>query len=96
MTIFYICDANIKYPMETMESFQNISIYFDDIPVRIKSVGCCRQQHIDVCQEAEDVDSKTMLEKQLESSESQLEKLLFEGKELVRFFAYKYTYIVLH
>jgi hypothetical protein len=34
-----------------------------------------------------------MLDKQLESSEIQLERLLLEGKELVRFFADKYTYI---
>jgi hypothetical protein len=73
--------------------FQNISIQFYVIPVKIKFDGCCRQQHLDACKQLEEV-NKTMLEKQLESSEIQLEKLLLEGKELVRFFADRYSYRV--
>jgi hypothetical protein len=42
------------------------------------------------------MDNKTMVEKQLKNSETQLEKLMMEGKELVRFFADKYACIVLH
>ena len=37
--------------------------------------------------------NRTVLEKQLESSEGQLEKLLLEGKESVSSFTEKYLYI---
>jgi hypothetical protein len=59
-------------------------------PIYIKIVWCCRQQPLSGCQELEV--EKTMLEKQLEISEDQLEKLLLDGKELVRWLTDKYIF----
>jgi len=38
------------------------------------------------------MNNRTLLEKQLENSEGQLEKLLLEGKESVSLFTEKYLY----
>jgi hypothetical protein len=58
----------------------------------MKFLCCCRQQHCDPYQDLEEGNDRTMLEKQLESSEGQLQKVLLEGKELVSLFTERYMY----